>query len=66
MFNQALVERLLILDDEVIDATPAPWLRALEDVAREPQVRRTRGETSAGTVERTQMAVSAEGGPERP
>jgi hypothetical protein len=34
MFNQALFERLLILDDEVIQATPVPWVRALEDVAR--------------------------------
>jgi hypothetical protein len=28
MFNQALFERLLILDDEVGDATAASWVRA--------------------------------------
>jgi hypothetical protein len=33
--------------------SPAPWVKALEDVAREPQVPWTRGETSVGTVERT-------------
>jgi hypothetical protein len=40
MFNQALFERLLILDDEIIDATPAAWVRALEDVAREVPAQR--------------------------
>jgi hypothetical protein len=39
MFNQALFERLLILDDEVIDAIPARWVNALEDVAREAPTR---------------------------
>jgi hypothetical protein len=34
MFNQALFEKLLILEDEVIEAVPTPWVAALKDVAR--------------------------------
>ena len=52
MFNQALFERLLVLDEEVIEAAPAPWIRALEDVARgtqEPPQRQT--ETPQWTLE---------------
>lgn len=35
MFNQALFERLLISDDEVIEARPTAWVRAVEAVARD-------------------------------
>jgi site-specific DNA recombinase len=35
MFNQALFERLLIDEGEVVDITPAPWVEALRAVARE-------------------------------
>ena len=45
MFNQALFEKLLVVDEEIILATTVPWVRALEDVAREtgtdvPETRR--------------------------
>ena len=48
MFNQALFERLLIFDGEVIDAMAAPWVDAVEAVAREPQNARAGREVGDG------------------
>jgi hypothetical protein len=51
MYNQALFERLLILDDEVIDAIPARWVNALEDVAREAPTRQRGSEDPEWSLE---------------
>ncbi len=51
MFNQALFEQLLILDDEIIEAVPTPWVRALQGLGRAPQPPR-----------RTPRAVETAGG----
>ena len=55
MFNQALFEKLLILNGEVIDTTPAPWVSALQAVAREPEA--TEDTEAAGPADRPQEAV---------
>jgi hypothetical protein len=54
MFNQALFQRLLIFDDGAIEPVPAPWVRALEDGARETQP----GATLTGTTSQQQKAAS--------
>jgi site-specific DNA recombinase len=55
MFNQALFEQLLILHDEVIDAVPTPWVRALEAVARRTEGSRRR---AGGAVKTRPRAFS--------
>jgi site-specific DNA recombinase len=51
MFNQALFEQLLILDDEVIQALPTPWVSALQSVARTPRQARREAREAPKTPE---------------
>jgi hypothetical protein len=62
-FNQALFERLLILDDEVIQATLAPWVRPREDLARGTEAVTDGITTDAGLDARSDGAGTAQDEP---
>ena len=59
MFNQALFEGLLIQDGEVVAATPTPWVRALEQFARQRRQTRRAPQQAAGSLQKALLSEEA-------